>query len=119
MGDVGSLSHTQWDCKYHGVWIPKYRNNVLYGQLRKHLGAVLRELALQKECMILEGHLMPDHVHMLISIPPKWGRMSIVDTKPFMTPVARHRDAAHKPRGTHTPAWPVAAAGCRTPRYTR
>ena len=70
MDDVQSLSHTQWECKYHVVWIPKNRRKVLYGQLRQHLGEVLRELARRKDCQVLEGHLMPDHVHMLVSIPP-------------------------------------------------
>ena len=78
MEDVQSLSHTVWECKYHVVWIPKYRKKVLYGELRKYLGTVLRELALQKECMVLEGHLMADHVHMLISIPPKYSVSQVV-----------------------------------------
>jgi len=72
MDDYQSLSHTRWDCKYHVVFIPKCRRKVLYGELRRHLGSVLRELAEQRECRIEEGHLMPDHVHMLISIPPKY-----------------------------------------------
>jgi putative transposase len=72
MDDNQSLSHTGWDCKYHVVFIPKCRRKVLYGELRRHLGSVLRELAEQRECRIEEGHLMPDHVHMLISIPPKY-----------------------------------------------
>lgn len=67
-----SLSHTKWECKYHVVFIPKCRRKVLYGQLRQHLGAVFRELARQRECEILEGHLQADHIHMLISIPPKY-----------------------------------------------
>jgi len=71
MGTAESLSHTRWECKYHLVWIPKCRRKVLYGQLRKHLWEVLHDLALQKECKILEGHLQADHVHMLVSIPPK------------------------------------------------
>ena len=66
-----SLNHTKWECKYHVVFIPKYRRKALYGQLRQHLGTVFRELARQKECEILEGPLVLDHVHMLISIPPK------------------------------------------------
>jgi putative transposase len=78
MTDLKSLSHTTWDCKYHLVWIPKYRKKVIYGQLRKHLGDVLRELALQKESGILEGHLKRDHVHMLVSIPPKYAVSQVV-----------------------------------------
>ena len=72
MDDLQSLSHTVWDCKYHVVFIPKYRRKVLYGSIRNLLGDVFRTLASQKECRIEEGHLMGDHVHMLISIPPKY-----------------------------------------------
>jgi len=66
-----SLSHSKWECKYHIVSIPKCRRKALYEQLRVHLGEVFKKLGEQKECRILEGHLMADHVHMLISIPPK------------------------------------------------
>ena len=72
------LSHTAWDCKYHVVWIPKYRKKLLYGHLRKNLGEVLRELARRKESLIVEGHLMADHVHMLIAIPPKYAVSQVV-----------------------------------------
>ncbi|MFA6271442.1 MAG: IS200/IS605 family transposase [Candidatus Paceibacterota bacterium] len=78
MDEYQSLSHTVWDCKYHVVWIPKCRRKVLYEQLRKHLGQVFRELARQKESRILEGRLMADHVHMPISIPPKYGVARVV-----------------------------------------
>ena len=78
MNDYESLSHTKWECKYHIVFVPKYRRKLLYGQLRKDLGAVLRELATQKESKIKEGHLMVDHVHMLISIPPKYSVAQVV-----------------------------------------
>ena len=72
MNEYESLNHTKWECKYHVVFIPKYRRKVLYGSLRKHLGSLFRELARHKECEIGEGHLMVDHVHMLLSIPPKY-----------------------------------------------
>lgn len=78
MDDFQSLCHTKWECKYHVVFIPKCRRKTLYGQLRKHLGEVLRELARRKECEIVEGHLMPDHVHMMISIPPKYAVSQVV-----------------------------------------
>ena len=78
MDEFQSLSHTVWDCKHHVVWIPKCRRKVLYAELRKHLGQVFRTLAQQKESKILEGHLMADHVHMLISIPPKYGVSQVV-----------------------------------------
>ena len=71
MDEYASLSHTKWDCKYHIVFIPKFRRKVLYKNLRQHLGEVFHSLAQQRESQILEGHLMPDHVHLLISIPPK------------------------------------------------
>lgn len=67
-----TLKHTTWECKYHVVFITKCRKKTLDGQIRRELGPVFRELARQKECEIIEGHLMPDHVHMLISIPPKY-----------------------------------------------
>ena len=73
-----SLSHTRWECKYHVVFIPKMRRKTLYGQVRKHLGEVLRRLAAQKESRIEEGHLMPDHVHMMIPIPPKYAVSQVV-----------------------------------------
>ena len=78
MDEFESLSHSKWECKYHVVFIPKCRRKTLYGQLKKHLGEVLRKLAQQKESEILEGHLMPDHVHMLISIPPKYAVSQVV-----------------------------------------
>ena len=73
-----SLSHSKWDCKYHVIFIPKGRRKLLFGNLRPALGKVFHELARQKECTILQGHLMPDHVHMLIEIPPKHPVSSIV-----------------------------------------
>ncbi|WP_092213607.1 IS200/IS605 family transposase [Desulfoluna spongiiphila] len=78
MKDYRSLKHSKWYCKYHVVWIPKYRKKVIYGQLRKELGSILHELARQRECVIEEGHLMPDHVHMLISIPPKYSVSQVI-----------------------------------------
>src|SRR4030042_6065418 len=78
MNDVLSLSHAVWDCKCHIVWIPKYRRKVLYGELRKHLGEMFRGLARQKESRVMEGHLMPDHVHMFISISPKYAVAQVV-----------------------------------------
>src|SRR5947207_6944818 len=73
-----SLKHTAWECKYHVVFIPKCRRKVLYGSLRKHLGEVFRKLAEQKESRIEEGHLLADHVHMMISIPPKYAVSQVV-----------------------------------------
>lgn len=78
MDEAKSLSHSRWECKYHVVFIPKCRRRTLYEQLRQHLGEVFHELARQRESRIEEGHLMADHVHMLISIPPKYAVSQVV-----------------------------------------
>ena len=73
-----SLSHSRWECKYHMVFIPKYRKKAIFGQIRRELGDVLKRLAQQKESWIEEGHLMSDHVHMMISIPPKFAVSQVI-----------------------------------------
>ena len=78
MKDYQSLSHTRWDCKYHIVFIPKCRKKMIYGALRKHLGEIFKELAKQRECQVVEGHLMLDHVHICLSIPPKYSVSNVV-----------------------------------------
>ncbi len=78
MNEYQTLAHTTWECKYHVVFIPKYRRKVLYKELRKDLGMVFKGLAQQRESQIEEGHLMADHVHMLISIPPKYAVAQVV-----------------------------------------
>jgi len=78
MRQVGSLNHSRWECKYHVVFIPKYRRKILFGQIRKDLAEIFHRLARQKECEIEEGHIMGDHVHMMISIPPKYAVSQIV-----------------------------------------
>ncbi len=78
MKDYQSLSHTRWDCKYPVVFIPKRRKKRIFGVLRRHLGEIFRELARHKESKIVEGHLMGDHVHLCISIPPKYAVSNVV-----------------------------------------
>ena len=78
MSDYKSQSHTRWECKYHVVFIPKYRKKAIYSELRKRLGDVFRRLAEQKESRIEEGHLMRDHVHIMISIPPKYAVAQVI-----------------------------------------
>ena len=73
-----SLSHSKWDCKYHVVFVPKRRRKAMFGELRRQLGAIFHALAKQKECEIVEGHLMPDHVHICIAIPPKHAVASVI-----------------------------------------
>ena len=93
-----SLSHTVWDCKYHVVWIPKYRRKVLYGKLRHYLGDVLHELARQRESRIIEGHLCIDHIHMCISIPPKHSVSEVVGFIKGKSAIAIARDVGGKAR---------------------
>ena len=78
MREYQSLSHTKWECKYHVVFIPKCCRRKIYGPIRNFLGEVFHELARQKGCQIVEGHLMADHVHMCISIPPKYAISNVV-----------------------------------------
>ena len=78
MDKFESSNHTAWDCKYHVIVIPKCRRRTLYSQLREHLGELFRKLAAQKESRVEEGRLMPDHVHMMISIPPKYSVSQVV-----------------------------------------
>jgi len=73
-----SLRHTTWECQYHVVFIPKYRRKALYVQLRRELGPVFRDLAEQKESKVEEGHLMPNHVHMLLTVPPKYSVSTVM-----------------------------------------
>ena len=78
MDEYQTLNHTKWECKYHVVFIPKYRRKALYAELRRHLGNVFRTLTEQKESRVEEGHLMAGHVHMLLSIPPKYAVSQVI-----------------------------------------
>ena len=93
-----SLSHSKWDCKYHIVFTPKYRRKVMFGEIRKFLGPIFHELARQKECRIVEGHLMPDHVHMCIEIPPKYSVASVVGFLKGKSAIAIARQFSGKQR---------------------
>ena len=77
-GTMKSLVHSRWDCKYHVVFIPKYRRKAIYGEVRQMLGEIFHDLARQKECRIIEGHLLADHVHMCLEIPPKHAVASVI-----------------------------------------
>jgi len=93
-----SLSHSKWDCKYHVVFIPKKRRKILFGQARHHLGEIFHALARQKECQILEGHLMVDHVHMCIAIPPKYPVASVIGFLKEKSAIAVARQLCGKER---------------------
>jgi putative transposase len=98
VNNVESLSHTKWECKYHIVFIPKYRKKALYGALRQQLGDLLRQLAMQRESRIEEGHLMRDHVHMLVSIPPKYSVSQVVGYMKGKSAIHIARTFMGKPR---------------------
>ena len=93
-----SLSHSKWDRKYHVVFIPKKRRKALFGQARRHIGEIFHALAPQKECQILEGHLMPDHVHVCIAIPPKYAVASVIGFLKGKSAIAIARQLCGKER---------------------
>ncbi len=105
MHEWESLSHVQWECKYHVVIIPKYRRKVFYGQLRSQIGAILRELCRQKGVELLEGHSMPDHIHMCLSIPPKYSVAHTIGFLKGKSAVRIHRDLLHERRMTGLSFW--------------
>jgi putative transposase len=100
MHDYESLSHVKWECKYHVIITPKYRKKILYGQVRKRAGAILRLLAKQKTVEVLEGHAMPDHIHMMLSIPPKYSVAMIIGFLKGKSALWLHREFG-KIRGTY------------------
>jgi putative transposase len=105
MHEWESLAHVKWECKYHVVIVPKYRRKVIYGQWKKAIGAILRELCRQKGLELLEGYLRPDHIHMCLSVPPKY---SIAHTIGFLkgkSAVRIHRELLHERRMTGLSFW--------------
>jgi putative transposase len=96
--DYHSLAHSKWDCKYHLVFIPKGRKRRLYGEIRPRLGQIFHALAEQKDCKILEGHLMPDHVHMLVEVPPKYAVSSVIGFLKGKSAIAIAREFGGKQR---------------------
>ena len=91
MKDWQTLSHVKWDCKFHIVIVPKYRKKVIYGQLRKEMGAILRELFRQKGVEVVEGHAMVDHVHICVQIPPKHSVASVLGFVKGKSAIQIHR----------------------------
>lgn len=105
MHEWQSLSHVKWDCKYHVVFIPKYRQKVLYGRLRNRVGRILRELCEQRGVELLEGHAMPDHVHMCLSIPPKYSVSHTIGFLKGKSAVRIRRELLKKKRMTGLHFW--------------
>jgi putative transposase len=105
MHDFESLSHVRWECKYHVVFIPKYRRKVLYGKLRRGIGRILRDLCEQKGVELVEGHAMADHVHLLLSIPPKYSVAHTVGFIKGKSAVRIHRELLRERRMTGLHFW--------------
>ena len=105
MKDFDSLSHVRWECKYHVIWIPKYRRKVIFGDLRKKVGRILRELCEQKNIDLLEGHAMDDHVHLCLSIPPKYSVAFAVGFLKGKSAVRIHRELLHERRMSGLHFW--------------
>jgi REP-associated tyrosine transposase len=93
-----SLSHSKWECKYHVVFVPKNRKKILYGKVRTYLGKIFHELAGQKDCKIIKGSMVQDHVHMLISIPPKYSVAEIIGYIKGKSAIAVARQFGNKQR---------------------
>lgn len=105
MHEWQSLSHVRWDCKYHIVWIPKYRQKVLYGKLRMQTGRIIRELCDQRGVELLEGHAMSDHVHVVVAIPPKYSVSHTVGFLKGKSAVRIHRELLQQRRMTGLHFW--------------
>ncbi len=105
MHEWRDLSHVRWDCKYHVVIIPKYRRKVFYGRLRRPIGGILRELCRQRGIELVEGHAMPDHVHLCLSIPPKYRVAHAIGFLKGKSAVRIHRELLHERRLTGLHFW--------------
>ena len=105
MEDFESLSHVRWECKYHVVFIPKYRRKVIYGKLRAGIGRILRDLCNQKGIELVEGHAMPDHIHLCLSIPPKYSVAYAIGFLKGKSAVRIHRELLNERRMTGLHFW--------------
>jgi len=105
MHDWQSLSHVRWDCKYHIVIVPKYRKRKLYGKFREGVGQIIKELCNQKGLEMVEGHLMPDHIHMCLSIPPKYSVAFAIGFLKGKSAVRIHRELLKMRRVTGLHFW--------------
>lgn len=92
MHDWRSLSHVRWDCKYHVVIVPKYRKRKLYGKFRKNVGDIIKDLCRQRGVELLEGHLMPDHIHMCLSVPPRFSIAMVIGFLKGKSAIRIHRN---------------------------
>jgi putative transposase len=107
MHDWNTLAHVRWECKYHVVIIPKYRRKMLYGKLRERIGPILRDLCKQKGVELIEGHCMPDHIHMCLSIPPKYSVAFVIGFLKGKSAIRIHRDLLKEGRTYGLHFWSV------------
>jgi len=105
MKDWKSQSHVRWDCKYHVVFISKYRQRAIYGKVRTKVGGIIRDLCRQKGVELLEGHAMPDHIHLLLCIPPKYSVANTVGFIKGKSAIRIHRDILGTKRMTGLSFW--------------
>jgi len=105
MHDWRSLSHVRWECKYHVVIIPKYRKKVFYGKSRDRIGEILRDLCKQRGIELIEGHAKADHIHMCLSIPPKYSVSNTVGFLKGKSAVRIHRELQGQRRMTGLHFW--------------
>ena len=105
MHDWKSQSHVTWDCKFHVVFIPKYRQKVFYGKMRQKIGPILRQLCHQLGVELLEGHAMPDHIHLCLSVPPRYSIAYTVGFLKGKSAVKIHRELLHQKRMTGLHFW--------------
>jgi len=105
MKDWKSLSHVRWDCKYHVVFVSKYRQRSIYGEVRAKIGGIIRDLSRQKGIELLEGHAMPDHIHLLLSIPPKFSVANTVGFIKGKSAIRIHRQILGTKRMTGLSFW--------------
>ena len=124
MSTYESLSHSKWDCKYPIVFVPKGRKKALYGKVRKFLGPVFRELAAQRRSEILEGHMVQDHVHMLIRIPPKYSVAEVVGYLKGTSAIAVARQCGGRKRNVNgetfwARGYAVSTVGCEEEQIRR
>jgi putative transposase len=105
MQEWKSLSHVRWECKYHVVFIPKYRRKVIYGELRRQIGKILRDLCRQRGVELLEGHAMGDHIHLCLSIPPKYSVANTIGFLKGKSAVRIHRELLHERRMSGLSFW--------------
>ena len=99
MREWQSLAHVKWECKYHVVIVPKYRRKTMFGHVRKRIGKLLQQLCRQQEIGLIEGHVMPDHIHMLLSIPPKFSVAKVVGYLKGKSAIQIHREALNVKQG--------------------